>query len=432
MMTSVVVPIVIILVLVLVNGVFVAAEFALIGARRSRLQTLADSGSRPAEWLVTVFDRPAGKDGYIAIAQLGITLASIGLGMYGEPAVARWLYGPFEAWGLSSAAAHTVGFVIALSAITYMHVVLGEMIPKALALQAPETISIRVNPAMRSFGLVFRPMVKVLNAAALGLMRMLRVPEPDQHHTLHTSAELAIVTDETADSGQLGGMQHTLIRNVFDLDERRTEELMTSRSRIEALEVHTPPDEVVARINASNRSRYPVIDGSLDHVVGVLHIKDFIRARQRGGPLALPSLVRPMPTIAATSTAEQALERFRGELSHAALVVDEHGGTLGLITLDDIIAEVMDDEVRSTDSLPIRNDDGSLSLDGEVTLGELEDDHGIVLPNQEVTTVAGVVLAGTTTLPVAGTVVTAFGYDITVEEMRGRKIMRVRVRPSGS
>lgn len=432
MMTSVVVPIVIILVLVLVNGVFVAAEFALIGARRSRLQTLADSGSRPAEWLVTVFDRPAGKDGYIAIAQLGITLASIGLGMYGEPAVARWLYEPFEAWGLSSAAAHTVGFVIALSAITYMHVVLGEMIPKALALQAPETISIRVNPAMRSFGLVFRPMVKVLNAAALGLMRMLRVPEPDQHHTLHTSAELAIVTDETADSGQLGGMQHTLIRNVFDLDERRTEELMTSRSRIEALDVHTPPDEVVARINASNRSRYPVIDGSLDHVVGVLHIKDFIRARQRGGTLALPSLVRPIPTIAATSTAEQALERFRGELSHAALVVDEHGGTLGLITLDDIIAEVMDDEVRSTDSLPIRNDDGSLSLDGEVTLGELGDDHGIVLPNQEVTTVAGVVLAGTTTLPVAGTMVTAFGYDITVEEMRGRKIMRVRVRPSGS
>ena len=118
MITSVVIPVVAILVLVLVNGVFVAAEFALVGARRSRLKTLADSGSRPARWLLGVFDRPTGKDGYIAVAQLGITLASIGLGMYGEPAVAGWLYGPFEDWGLSKTAAHTVGFIIALSGIT--------------------------------------------------------------------------------------------------------------------------------------------------------------------------------------------------------------------------------------------------------------------------------------------------------------------------
>ena len=201
MMTTVVIPIVVIIVLVIVNGVFVAAEFALVGARRSRLQTLADAGSRPARWLLGVFDRPTGKDGYIAIAQLGITLASIGLGMYGEPAVAGWLYGPFEDWGLSSAAAHTVGFIIALSGITYMHVVFGEMIPKALALQAPETVSLRVNPVMRVFGLLFRPMVAVLNAAALGLMRLLRIPEPDQRFALYTSAELAIVTDETGSSG---------------------------------------------------------------------------------------------------------------------------------------------------------------------------------------------------------------------------------------
>ena len=145
-----------------------------------------------------------------------------------------------------------------------------------------------------------------------------------------------------------------------------------------------PPDEIRARINTSKRSRYPVIDGSLDHVVGVLHIKDFIRAQQRGGLLTLRSLVRPMPTMAATSTAEQALARFRRELSHAALVVDEHGSTLGLITLDDIIAEVMDDEVRSSDSLPIRNDDGSVSLDGEVTLGAGSQDHAGPRPAERV------------------------------------------------
>jgi CBS domain containing-hemolysin-like protein len=428
MMTTVVIPIVVIIVLVIVNGVFVAAEFALVGARRSRLQTLADTGSRPARWLLGVFDRPAGKDGYIAIAQLGITLASIGLGMYGEPAVAGWLYGPFEDWGLSNAAAHTVGFIIALSGITYMHVVFGEMIPKALALQAPETVSLRVNPVMRVFGLLFRPMVAVLNAAALGLMRLLRIPEPDQRLALYTSAELAIVTDETASSGQLGDLQRNLIRNVFDLDERTAEELMTSRSRIEALDLGTPPDEVIARVTVSGRSRYPVIDGSLDRVVGVLHIKDFIRAQQRGGSLTLPELMRPIPTMAGTVSAEQLLERFRRDRTHAALVLDEHGGTLGLVTMDDVIADVMDDAAHSGDTAATRHDDGSLSLDGEVTLAELEDDHGITITNPDVTTIAGAVLAATSTLPTPGTIVTVQGHELTVEEMRGRKITRLRIR----
>jgi CBS domain containing-hemolysin-like protein len=430
MIATVVIPVVVIIVLVIVNGVFVAAEFALVGARRSRIQTLADGGSRPARWLLGVFDRPTGKDGYIAIAQLGITLASVGLGMYGEPAVAGWLYGPFEDLGLSNAAAHTVGFVIALSGITYMHVVFGEMIPKALALQAPETVSLRVNPVMRVLGLVFRPMVALLNAAAIGLMRFLRIPEPDQRLALYTSAELAIVTDETANAGQLGDLQRRLIRNVFDLDERTAEELMTSRSRIEALDISTPPSDITSRIAASGRSRYPVIDGSLDRVVGLLHIKDFIRAEQRGASRSLRELVRPIPTIAGTASAEQVLERFRRDRVHAVLVIDEHGGTLGLVTMDDLIAEVMDDDLDSADTAPQRHADGSLSLDGEVTLTELEDDHGIVIVNPEVTTIAGVVLSATSTLPSAGTTVTVESYDLTVEEMRGRKIARVRIRPT--
>lgn len=430
--SSVVIPIAVIVVLVIVNGVFVAAEFALVGARRSRLQTLADAGNRPARWLVAVFDRPTGKDGYIAVAQLGITLASIGLGMYGEPGVAGWLHGPFEDLGLSSGAAHTLGFVIALSGITYLHVVFGEMIPKTLALRAPETVSLRVNPAMRIFGLVVRPIVALLNATALGLMRLLRIPEPDHRLSLYTSAELAIVTDETAGSGQLGDMQRNLIRNVLDLDERTAEELMTSRSRVEALDVDTPATEIARRITRSARSRYPVTEGSLDRVVGVLHIKDFIRARQRGGSLELRHLMRPIPTVVATASAEHVLDRFRRDRTHAALVVDEHGGTLGLVTMDDIIAEVMDDESASGDSAPVHHDDGSLSVDGETTLHELAHDHGVVIDHPEITTVAGVVLAATSTLPAVGAEVRVDGHVLVVEEVRGRKITRVRIRPDAS
>ncbi|MGK2950645.1 MAG: hemolysin family protein [Acidimicrobiales bacterium] len=427
MITSVVLPIVVIIVLVIVNGVFVAAEFALVGSRRSRIETLAETGSRPARWLLGVFVRPTGKDGYIAIAQLGITLASIGLGMYGEPAVAKWLYGPFEDLGLSYGAAHSVGFVIALSGITYMHVVFGEMIPKALALQSPESVIIKVNPAMRAFGLVFRPMVRVLNALALGMMRVLRIPEPDQRLALYTSAELAIVTDETAESGQLGALQRDLIRNIFDLDERRAEELMTSRSRMEVLDVSATPEEVAARITASPRSRYPVVDGDLDHVVGVLHIKDFIRAERDGGATDLTTLARRLPTVAGSANAEHLLERFKRGRTHAALVVDEFGGTIGLVTLDDIVAEVMGDEeggpLGST-----RLADGSLSVDGELTLAELRDDHGITLVNPEVTTVAGLLLAEHRTIPSVGTMVAVQGHALTAEAVDGRKVTRVTIR----
>lgn len=426
-MIGVALPILAILVLVVVNGLFVAAEFALVGARRSRIQTLAESGNRAAGWLLGVFDRPTGKDGYIAIAQLGITLASIGLGMYGEPAVAGWLYGPLEGLGLSEGGSHVAGFVVALSAITFLHVVFGEMIPKALALQTPESVIVRVNPAMRGFGLVFRPMVVVLNATALGLMRLLRIPEPDKSLALHTSAELEIVTDEAAESGQLNALQRDLIRNIFDLSERRAEEVMTSRGRLQVIDVGATPDEVAAQIAASPRSRYPVIDGDLDHVVGVLHIKDFIRASHRAST-DLRALVRPLPTVAATASAEQLLERFKRSRTHACLVVDEFGGTLGLVTLDDVIAEVMEegDDFGSTEA--VHHDDGSVSLDGEVTLAELRDDHGLEFTNADVTTVAGLVLAAHGTVPAVGASVRVEAHEITVEDMQGHKITRVRLR----
>jgi CBS domain containing-hemolysin-like protein len=429
MIQVVVLPIVVVIVLVVINGLFVAAEFALVGSRRSRLQSIADGGSRVARWLVGVFDDPTGRDSYIAVAQLGITLASVGLGMYGEPAVAAWLYEPLENLGLTNATAHTIGFIVALSAITYMHVVFGEMIPKALALQAPEGVSVRVNPVMRLFGFVFRPIVHVLNAAAFGLMRLLRIPEPDRRLALYTSSELAIVTDEAADSGQLGEMQRNLISNIFDLDARVAEELMTSRSRMEAIDVSAPPEEVVARIESSPRSRYPVVDGSLDNVVGVLHIKDFVRAWEQGSSLSLESLVRPLPTVAATATAEQLLNRFKRDRTHASLVIDEFGNTLGFVTLDDIVAEVMDDELERPPGRAARRKDGSMSLDGETTLAELKEDHDIEFIRPGVTTIAGLLLAGHGTVPGVGASVEVSDYHLVVEEMEGRKITRVLVRP---
>ncbi len=429
-MTDVLAVIGIILLLVVVNGVFVAAEFALVGARRSRLATLAQGGSGAAAWLLQVFDRRTGKDAYIAVAQLGITLASIGLGMYGEPAVARWLYPALESLGLDAGQARLAGFAVALGAITWLHVVLGEMIPKAMALQAPERTSIAVNPVMRLFGILFRPMVWVLNRIAFALMRLLGIPDPGRSASLYTSKELEIATGEVAESGQFGIAQRLLIDNIFEMEERTAEELMTSRVRMQAINVEADADAVALLIANRSANRYPVYADTLDNVVGVLHVKDFIRARARGEDTALERLVRRLPAVAATTTAEELLATFKRHRVHAAAVVDEFGGTLGFVTMDDLVSDVIDAEDATPSDWIRRNEDGSLTLDGEVTLAELSEDHGIELEHPEVVTVAGLFLARSGTLPAVGERMVVAGHQLRVEEMKGLKVTRIVLVPA--
>ena len=430
--TGVILPIVAVIALVLVNGVFVAAEFALVGSRRSRILAMADGGSRAARWLLRVFDRPAGKDSYIAVAQLGITLASIGLGMYGEPAIAHWLYDPFESLGLSEGAAHTVGFLVALSIITYLHVVFGEMIPKALALSTPEQTSLRVNPLMRAFSILFRPAVAALNWIALSLMRLVRIPEPDKTLSLYSSEELAIVTDESAEGGELPEVQRVMISNIFELEDLTAEELMTSRGHIRAIEHDAGRADIAARIQASPTSRYPVFVDDLDHVIGLLHVKDFVRIGQSEDSIDLNTLVRRLPTVEGSTSADALLARFKQERVHAALVVNELGSTIGFVTLDDIISEVIDDPAGDHDLPAVIHDDGSVTLDGETTVTELSEDHGLAFEHDRVTTLAGLVLAETGTLPRVGDRVEVQGHELTVEDMDGHKLTQIRVARLGA
>ncbi len=426
MVNDVVIPILVIVALVVVNGVFVAAEFALVGAQRNRVAALADNGG--ARWVLRILDHATGKDSYIAVAQLGITLASIGLGMYGEPAVATWLYGPFEDIGLSHDAAHKAGFVVALGGITYLHVVFGEMIPKALALQSPEDVTVRISPIMRAFSALFRPMVALLNTTAFALLKLLRIPEPDKALTLYSALELEIVTDEVAESGELDDLQREMIHNIFDLDQRRAEELMTSRGNIEAIDVSMSSDDLAELVLESPRSRYPITqDGSLDSVIGILHIKDFIRAKSEQTSLDLRELSRPIPTVAASATVEQLLERFKRDQTHASLVVDEFGGTIGLVTLDDIIAEVLSDDTNNDTFAPVYHPDGSVTIDGETTLNEMAEDHGLHFDHPDVVTVAGLVLAESGTVPTIGATVRVQHHRLTVVARDGHKITRVRV-----
>jgi CBS domain containing-hemolysin-like protein len=430
-MTDVFFPIIAILLLVTVNGIFVAAEFALVGARRSRFQVMAEEGNGAARWLLRVFDRNAGKDSYIAVAQLGITAASIGLGMYGEPAVARWLYGPLEDFGLSYAQSHALGFAIALGGITFLHVVFGEMIPKAMALQSPERVSIALNPVMRLFALLFRPMVILLNKIAFGLMRLLGIPDPGKTAMLYSSQELEIATEEVVASGQLDDAQQRLISNIFEMEDRTVEELMTSRARMVSLLASAGPSEIANLITEHSLSRYPVFGTSLDDALGVLHVKDFIRNRLAQGSVDLEAILRPLPRVAGGMSAFELMTLFKKQRMHAALVVDEFGGTLGFVTMDDLVTDLIDDDDAAASGWIVSQADGSMLLDGEVTLAELEEDHGLPVEHPDVSTVAGLFLAINGVLPGVGDAVEYKGVRFLAEDVRGMKILRVRLeRPS--
>ena len=423
---DVLLPIVAVIFLVVVNGIFVAAEFALVGSRRARFEKLAEGGNRGAKWLIRIFDREAGKDSYIAVAQLGITLASIGLGMYGEPAIAKLLEAPFVGV-VSDEVLVAVGFVVALSLITFLHVVFGEMIPKALALQSPEGTSLKVNGIMRTFSVLFRPFVAFLNWIAFSLMRMLRIPEPDKTLALYSATELAIVTEESAEVGEIPKLQSEIIHNIFELEDLTAEELMTSRGHIEAIEHDATRKDVADRIIDSGRSRYPVFVEDLDHVIGMLHVKDFVRTSSSNDELNLSTLVRQLPTVTRNTSADDLLEQFKTERIHASLVVDELGSTIGMVTLDDIISEVIDDPAGDHDLPAVHHDDGSMTLDGETTLTELEEDFGFMFEHDDVTTLAGLVLASTGTIPKVGATVDVQGHDLTVVSVDNYKITQIRV-----
>jgi CBS domain containing-hemolysin-like protein len=429
MSSDVLLPIAAILALVTVNGIFVGAEFALVGARRSRFETLAQAGNGAARLLLRVFDEKGGKDAYIAIAQLGITLASIGLGMYGEPAVAKWLYEPLEGLGLSYEQSHAVGFVIALSGITFLHVVFGEMIPKAMALQSPEKVSLSLNPIMRLFGLLFLPMVFVLNRVAFGMMRMLGIPDPGKGAMLYSAQELEIATGEVAASGQLNDVQTRLIENIFEMEDRTAEELMTSRARMIAIPVASDVARIAAIISSEKLARYPVYGASLDDVVGMLHVKDFIRNRVSEVEASLQSIIRPLPRVPARLSSYDLMTLFKKQRVHAALVVDEFGGTLGFVTMDDLVADLIDEDVGAASDWIQVLPDGSMLLDGEVTLNELEEDYKLTLAHSEVSTVAGLFLAQRGMVPSIGDIVEFRGIRLVAEDIRGVKIVRVRVLP---
>jgi CBS domain containing-hemolysin-like protein len=424
--------------LILLNGMFVAAEFSIIGVRPSRVEQLAKEGNRTAIGIRDIVQNRNQQERYIATSQLGITLASLGLGMYGEPVIAHLLEGPMHAWfGITDPVVlHTISFVVALAFMTYLHVVLGEMVPKTLALQSAERVVIALSVPMALMQRIFYPAVVTLNQIGLWVLQLLRVPPPASASRLHTPRELEMIVSESFEGGMLDAEEQQLIANIFDFADRRVNQVMTPRTRLEAVPITVDEASLLEQVTSSPHSRFPVYEKNIDNIVGVLHLKDLVRQQSHGEPFDLRKLIRRAPVVPESLYVETLLATLKKLRQHMAIVIDEYGGTAGVVTLEDVVEEVVGevrDEFDEDETPPLTLvEPGHIVAQGSVPLDEIEEHVELGEHDYDVETVAGLVLAVLSRAPVEGDTVTINDITFHVEAVEGLAIQRLSVHfPTG-
>lgn len=419
----------VILWLVFANGFFVAAEFALVGVRRSRIEALAASGNQRAKRLLGLLDN---LNGYISATQLGITMASLALGWIGEPAIAHLLETPLRG-RVSDAMLHTISFLIAFIIITFLHIVLGELAPKTLALERAEKTALAVAWPLQTFYRIFSWPIRALDWAGTRTVRLFGLHSTSEHASIYTEDELRQLINTSRQSGHLEEEEQILINRVFDFADTEVKEAMIPRTAVEALPVTTTLEEAKAAFRATGYSRLPVYRERLDEIVGLLFRKDLDMGQVNPETFDLETIVRPPMFVPATATLGTALARMQAKRVHFAFVIDEYGGLEGILTLEDLLEEIVgeindefDDEVRGQ----IIRDEESYVLDGMLAVRDANQHLGLKLPEENgFTTMAGFLLAKSGRLLEPGDTVEHEGAHFKVERVERRRIRRIRFTP---
>ena len=429
-LASVGLGIVSVVVLVLANAFFVAAEFALVGTRKSRLEELIQQGERKA-----ILARRAVQslDRYISATQLGITLASLGLGWIGEPALAHLIDGAFT-WlpaAIQPYATHGAAVVVAFSIITVLHIILGELVPKAMALLYPEHVSMWVTAPLMGFTWVMSIPISALNGTANALLNLLGINPPGEHERLHSPDEIRILVEQSEEGGSLGAQDARLLEGVFEFGEKTAQDVMTPRTRMVALEAESSVQRAAAVIAAAGRSPYPVWGVDLDDVTGVVHAKPILAALHEDPARPLKDVMRPPLFVPGTRKIEDVLGDMKRQRTHLALVLDEYGGTAGLVTMEDLLEEIVGDIEDEYDRAerPVAQPDGASLLDGGLPLGDLPERAGIEIEDENYTTLGGYLFGRLGRLPKVGDQVKAAERTFEVVEMEGRRVKSVRLLP---
>jgi CBS domain containing-hemolysin-like protein len=421
-------------ILVFLNAFFVAAEFALVSLRRSRIEQMVEERNRFGRMLLRAKDDP---NRFISAAQLGITMASLGLGWIGEATVAAMIeplfhYLPESAQG---PALHTVSFAISFILITMFHIVLGEQVPKMLALQYAERTAIMTVGPTEAFYRIFRPFIAAFTGLTNISLRLLRINPTDEHEGAVTAEELELMVQTSHRAGALEDTERDLLSNVFDFADLNVSQVMVQRRDILGVPAEATLDELLEVAEVSPHSRFPVYEQTLDNVVGVVHIKDLLRASRRPhDSFSLGEIMRLPLFVPETMPAGRLLSEFRRAHTTLAVVIDEYGGTAGLVTIDDVVEEIVGDvpdEFHSQTPSVEPQPDGTWLIAPTLRLDELREEFDVDIDEDavDVDTVGGLVVEQLGRLAEAGDTVEIGNYRLVVEEVDGVRITRLRILP---
>jgi putative hemolysin len=409
-----------VLLLVLGNAFFVAAEYSLVTARRARLNELATRGNRRARIALRIMDSPVR---FIGTVQLGITAFSIALGAIGEPLVEHFL-DPYLAT--------TVAFVIAFAIVTYLHVTLGELVPKAIALTKNEATALWVALPVEAFYLATYPLVWFLQESSNRFTRLFGISPAPAGVIAHTEEDIRMIVAAAEDAGELEQAEEEMLYKVFDFASKEVSAVMVPRPEVVAISVDLPPEEALAALVDSPYTRYPVYRSSLDEIVGILHVRDLFAAMHDFGIAAvrLESIARPAYVVPETKDLAALLADFRREKQHMAIVLDEYGAMEGIVTLEDVLEEIVgeiEDEFDLPDTSIERVDEKRIRIDGTYSIDDFNEAFGTELEQEDYHTMAGLVFGGLGRAAGVGDTMTVDGLQLTVLEVEGSRIQKIEV-----
>jgi putative hemolysin len=413
--------IIIVLLLVLGNAVFVAAEYALVTARRARLEERAEDGRRSARVALTLMDEPVR---FISTVQIGITVFSILVGAIGEPLVSHF-FDPYVSRGVS--------FLLAFGILTYLSIVVGELVPKAIALQRAEGMAALLAIPLELIGRVLHPVVWVLQVSANGAARLFGVEPAPAGLFVHTREDIRRTVAEAEDTGLIEQQEEEMLYKVFDFAEKEVMDVMVPRPEVVALAIDLPPEECLKAAMESPYTRYPVYRGTLDEIVGILHVRDLVRAAYENDGVAsvdIVSLLRPPHIVPETKDIAALLQEFRRTKAHMAIVVDEYGAMEGIVTLEDVLEEIVgeiEDEFDLPDESIERVDGSTIRIDGTFPIDDFNEQFSLDLPIEDYHTVAGFVFGLIGRAPEPGDLVEHDGLRFTVLETEGSRIERLEI-----
>lgn len=416
--------------LVLLNGFFVAAEFAIVKVRASQVELKAKTGNQTAKIAKNILNN---LDAYLSATQLGITLASLGLGWIGESVVTKIILGVISIFGLTITPelSHQIALPTAFVLITILHIVFGELAPKSIAIQRPVTTTFAIAIALNVFYVVFRPFIWVLNGLANFLLKKIGI-SPIHGHEVHTSEELQLLLDQGKESGALDSSEHELIKNVFDFNDRTVKKIMIPRTSIVAVDIDIPYAEFVQFVINEGYTRFPVYKNSIDDIVGYVHAKDLLMKELKDQTIKLADLIRPVYFIPESKRIADLLSEMKNKKNpNIAIVLDEFGGTAGLVTMEDIIEELVgeiQDEHDEEKPKVVKVGDLEYLVDAHSTISDVNEFLPVALPeDDDYDSVAGLMNVIFDKIPEVGEEMEFNSYRMIVTDKKKNNVEAVKL-----